>query len=144
MAELANGRRGKFETPLAVSLFGSKNSKPHSSATLVFFLGVGGSGRSPLNPPTPKGAGVRVDQGKKRKFIIDYREVMKIIVKCSLRRAGGQGLKGTNGTPGCRRPSVSRGKMLPLTQRWHGGAPTWVHVGCSGARLGRFGGDFGP
>ena len=69
---------------------------------------------------------------------------MKLGVKCSLCRARGQGLGGKKGTPGCRRPPVSRGKILPLTQRWHGGAPTWVHVGCSGARLGRFGDDVGP
>ena len=53
LAELANGRRDLFETPL--------------KRDLDFFLGVGGSGRSPLNPPTPKGAGVRVDQENKRK-----------------------------------------------------------------------------
>ena len=82
MAELANGRGDSFETLL--------------ERDLDLFLGVGGSGRSPLNPPTPRheGAGVRVDQEKKRKFIIDYREVMKIIIKCSLRRARGQGLGG--------------------------------------------------
>ena len=80
-----------------MSSFGSKqNPKPHSSASLVFFLGVGGSGRSPLNPPTPRyeGAGVRVNLETKRKFIIDYREAMKIVVKYSLRRARGQGLGG--------------------------------------------------
>ena len=87
---------------------------------------------------------MRVNQEKKRKFIIYYRGVMEIIIKYSLRRAGGQGLRASNRTPGCRRPPVSHVGMLPLTQRWHGGAPTWVHVGCSGARLGRFGGDFGP
>ena len=56
-------------------------SKPHSSATLISFLGVGGSGRSPLNPPTPRheGAGVRVDQETKWKFIVVYREVVKYI-----------------------------------------------------------------
>ena len=49
MAELANGRRGQFEAPL--------------ERDLDLFLGVGGSGRSPLNPPTPRyeGAGVRVN-----------------------------------------------------------------------------------
>ena len=54
-------------------------SKPHSSATLIFFLGVGGSGRSPLNPPTPRyeSAGVRVNQDNKRELIIDYREVIE-------------------------------------------------------------------
>ena len=132
LAELANGRRDSFETPL--------------ERDLDLFLGVGGSGRSPLNPPTPRheGAGVRVNQETKWKFIVVYREVVKYIVKYNLRRARGQGLGGSNCTPGCRRPPVSRAKMLPLTQRWHGGAPTWVHVGCSGARLGRFGGDFGP
>ena len=41
LAELANGRRDLFETPL--------------KRDLDFFLGVGGSGRSPLNPPTPNG-----------------------------------------------------------------------------------------
>ena len=87
---------------------------------------------------------MRVDLETKRKFIVDYREAMKLVVKCSLRRARGQGLGGSKGTPGCRLPPVSRGKMLPLTQRWHGGAPTWVHVWCSGARFGWFGGDFGP
>ena len=48
-AELANGRRGALETPL--------------KRDLDLFLGVGGSGRSPLNPPTPRdeGAGVRVN-----------------------------------------------------------------------------------
>ena len=44
-----------------------------------------------MNPPTPKGAGVRVDLETKRKFIVDYREAMKLVVKCSLRRARGQG-----------------------------------------------------
>ena len=65
LAELANGRRDSFETPL--------------ERDLDLFLGVGGRGRSPLNPPTPRyeGAGVRVNQEKKRKFIVDYREVMK-------------------------------------------------------------------
>ena len=123
-----------------------KNSKPHSTATLVFFLGVGGSGRSPLNPPTPRGprAPACGSTKKKRKFILVFREAMKLVVKCSLRRARGQGLGGSKGTPGCRLPPVSRGKMLPLTQRWHGGAPTWVHVWCSGGRFGCFGGDFGP
>ena len=60
LAELANGRRDSFETPL--------------ERDLDLFLGVGGSGRSPLNPPTPRyeGAGVRVNQENKRKFIIDY------------------------------------------------------------------------
>ena len=91
-----------------------------------------------------EGAGVRVDQETKWKFIVVYREVVKYVVKYNLRWAGGQGLRASKCTPGCRRPPVSRGKMLPLTQRWHGDAPTWVHVGCSGARLGRFGGDFGP
>ena len=82
LAELANGRRDSFETPL--------------ERDLDLFLGVGGSGRSPLNPPTPRyeGAGVRVNLETKRKFIIDYREAMKLVVKCSLRRARGQGLKG--------------------------------------------------
>ena len=49
MPELANGRRGQVETPL--------------ERDLGLFLGVGGSGRSPVNPPTPRyeGAGVRVD-----------------------------------------------------------------------------------
>ena len=46
LAELANGRRDLFETPL--------------KRDLDFFLGVGGSGRSPLNPPTPQGPGVGV------------------------------------------------------------------------------------
>ena len=41
LAELANGRRDSFETPL--------------ERDLDLFLGVGGSGRSPLNPPTPRG-----------------------------------------------------------------------------------------
>ena len=67
------------------------NSKPHSSATLIFFLWVGGSGRSPLNPLPPKGAGVRVNQEKKRKFIVVSREVVKIVVEYNLRRARGQG-----------------------------------------------------
>ena len=88
LAELANGRRDSFETPL--------------ERDLDLFLGVGGSGRSPLNPPTPRyeGAGVRVNLETKRKFIIDYREVMKLVVKYSLRWAGGQGLRVTIGTPG--------------------------------------------
>ena len=82
LAELADGRRDVFETPL--------------ERDLDFFLGVGGSGRSPLNPPTPRyeGAGVRVDQEKKRKWVVDYREVMQMLIKCSLRRARGQGLGG--------------------------------------------------
>ena len=46
MAELANGRRGQLEAPL--------------ERDLDLFLGVGGSGRSPLNPPTPEGSGVGV------------------------------------------------------------------------------------
>ena len=87
---------------------------------------------------------MRVDLETKRKFIIDYREAMKLVVKCSLRRARGQGLGGSKSTPGRRPPPGLAREMLPLTQRWHGGAPTWVHVGCSGARLGWFGGDFGP
>ena len=45
-AELANGRRDSFEIPL--------------ERDLDLFLGVGGSGRSPLNPPTPQGSGVGV------------------------------------------------------------------------------------
>ena len=71
----------------------------------VYFFGVGGSGRRPVSPPTRRyeGAGVRVNQEKKWKLIVGYREVMKKAVKCSLRRAGGQRLKGTKGTPG---PSV--------------------------------------
>ena len=71
-------------------------SKPHSSATLIFFLGVGGSGRSPLNPPTPRyeGAGVRVNQETKWKFIVVYREVVKYIVKYNLRRPGARGWVG--------------------------------------------------
>ena len=82
LAELANGRRDSFETPL--------------ERDLDLFLGVGGSGRSPLNPPTPRyeGAGVRVDQENKRKLVVVYREVMEMIIKCSLRRARGQGLGG--------------------------------------------------
>ena len=44
LAELANGRRDSFETPL--------------ERDLDLFLGVGGSGRSPLNPPTPRHEGV--------------------------------------------------------------------------------------
>ena len=129
---MANGRRDSFETPL--------------ERDLDLFLGVGGSGRSPLNPPTPRheGAGVRVNQEKKWKFIVVYREVIKYIIKYYLPGPGARGLGGPKCTPGRRLPPVSRGKMLPLTQRWHGGAPTWVHVGCSGARLGWFGGDFGP
>ena len=116
LAELANGRRDSFETPL--------------KRDLDFFLGVGGSGRSPLNPPTPRyeGAGVRVDQEKKRKFIIDYREVMKIVIKCNLRRARGQGLRGSKCTPGCRRPPVTHGEMLPLTQRWRGADPQVARI----------------
>ena len=110
MAELANGRRDSFETPL--------------ERDLDLFLGVGGSGRSPLNPPTLRyeGAGVRVNQEKKRKFIVVFREVMKKVVKCSLRRAGGQGLRGTFRTPGCRRPPVTHGEMLHLTYSWRGWA----------------------
>ena len=79
MAELANGRRDSFETPL--------------ERDLDLFLGVGGSGRSPLNPPTPRheGAGVRVDQETKWKFIVVYREVVDYIVKYSLRRPGARG-----------------------------------------------------
>ena len=48
----------------------------------MILFGVGGSGRSPLNPPTPRyeGAGVRVDLETKRKFIVVYREVVKYIV----------------------------------------------------------------
>ena len=46
LPELANGRRDSFETPL--------------ERDLDFFLGVGASGRSPLNPPTPQGSGVGV------------------------------------------------------------------------------------
>ena len=59
------------------------------------FFGVGGSGRRPVNPPTPRdeGAGVRVDQEKKREFIAVFREVMKKVVKYNLRRAGDQGLR---------------------------------------------------
>ena len=59
LAELANGRRDSFETPL--------------ERELDLFLGVGGSGRNPLNPPTPRyeGASVRVDQEKKRKSVVD-------------------------------------------------------------------------
>ena len=55
LAELANGRGDSFETPF--------------ERDLDLFLGVGGSGRSPLNPPTPRdeGAGVRVNQEKKRR-----------------------------------------------------------------------------
>ena len=81
MAELANGRRDLFETPL--------------KRDLDFFLGVGGSGRSPLNPPTPRheGAGVRVDQETKWKFIVVYKKVIKYIVKYNLRRPGARGLK---------------------------------------------------
>ena len=81
LAELANGRRDLFETPL--------------ERDLDLFLGVGGSGRSPLNPPTPRheGAGVRVNQETKWKFIVVYREVVKYIVKYNLRRARGQGLR---------------------------------------------------
>ena len=81
LAELANGRRDSFETPL--------------ERDLDLFLGVGGSGRSPLNPPTPRheGAGVRVNQETKWKFIVVYREVVKYIVKYNLRRARGQGLR---------------------------------------------------
>ena len=45
LAELANGRGDSFETPL--------------ERDLDLFLGVGGSGRSPLNPPTPRDEGVR-------------------------------------------------------------------------------------
>ena len=57
LAELANGRRDLFETPL--------------KRDLDLFLGVGGSGRSPLNPPTPRyeGAGVRANQENKRKLV---------------------------------------------------------------------------
>ena len=82
LAELANGRRDPFETPL--------------ERDLDLFLGVGGSGRSPLNPLTPRyeGAGVRVNQEKQRKFIVVFREATKNEVKCSLRRARGQGLGG--------------------------------------------------
>ena len=43
LAELANGRRDSFETPL--------------ERDLDLFLGVGGSGRSPLNPPTRRSGG---------------------------------------------------------------------------------------
>ena len=79
LAELANGRRDLFETPL--------------KRDLDLFLGVGGSGRSPLNPPTPRyeGAGMRVDLETKRKFIIDYREVMKIVIKCCSAGPGARG-----------------------------------------------------
>ena len=49
LAELANGRRDLFETPL--------------KRDLDFFLGVGGSGRSPLNPPTRRSGG-RSSEGK--------------------------------------------------------------------------------
>ena len=78
----------KFETPL--------------ERDLGLFLGVGGSGRSPLNPPTPRyeGAGVRVDQETKWKFIVVYREVVKYTVKYSLRRPGARGLGGSNSTRG--------------------------------------------
>ena len=88
---MANGRRDSFETPL--------------KRDLDLFLGVGGSGRSPLNPPTPRyeGAGVRVNLETKRKFIVVYREVVKYIIKYSLRWARGQGLGGNKRTPG---PSV--------------------------------------
>ena len=47
------------------------------------------------DPEGAEGAGVRVNLETKRKFIIDYREAMKIIVKYSLRRARGQGLGGS-------------------------------------------------
>ena len=30
----------------------------------ILFFGVGGSGRSPVSPPTPEGRGVRVDKGE--------------------------------------------------------------------------------
>ena len=91
LAELANGRRDSFETPL--------------ERDLDLFLGVGGSGRSPLNPPTPRheGAGVRVNQETKWKFIVVYREVVKYRMKYNLRRARGQGLRAPYRTPG---PSV--------------------------------------
>ena len=48
-----------------------------------------------INPPTPRyeGAGVRVNQETKRKFIVVYREVVKYTVKYNLRRARGQGLR---------------------------------------------------
>ena len=65
LAELANGRGDSFEIPLY--------------RDRGLFLGVGGSGRSPLHPPTPRheGAGVRVNQETKWKFIVAYREVVK-------------------------------------------------------------------
>ena len=65
LAELANGRRDSFETPL--------------ERDLDLFLGVGGSGRSPLNPPTPRheGAGVRVDQEGSGSKLVAYREVVE-------------------------------------------------------------------
>ena len=46
---------------------------------------------------------MRVNQETKWKFIVVYREVIEYIVKYSLRRAGGQGLRAPNRTPG---PSV--------------------------------------
>ena len=57
------------------------------------------------NPPTPRGprAPACGSTKKKRKFIVVYREAMKLVVKCSLRRARGQGLGGNKRTPG---PSV--------------------------------------
>ena len=70
------------------------------------FFGVGGRGRRPIESADPEGtegAGVRVNLETKRKFIVDYREAMKLVVKCSLRRARGQGLGGKKRTPG---PSV--------------------------------------
>ena len=47
-----------------------------------------------MNPPTPKGAGVRVDQEKKRKLVVVSREVMKIMLKYSLSQAGARGAEG--------------------------------------------------
>ena len=69
------------------------NSKPHSSATLVFFSGsaVVGAALSVRRPRGARASGVRVNEEKKRKLVVVYREVMKIIIKYSLSRAGGQG-----------------------------------------------------
>ena len=110
MAELANGRRGQFEAPL--------------ERDLDLFLGVGGSGRSPLNPPTPKGAGVRVNQEKKGEWVLAYREVIKIVVKCSLSRAGGQGAEEDKQYPRAVPPSGLPHGNASLNPALAGGGPS--------------------
>ena len=76
---------------------------------------------------------MRVNQETKWKFIVVYREVVKYIVKYSLRRAGGQGLKGSKRTPGLPpSPGLPRqnASLNPALARWRSNLGSCGVLGC--------------